>query len=79
MTSEMSRMSFEAARPSIDRIMSLKRKVIRYKIRTASEPIYDDELIKNMTIETLQHAAQFETGSFRSPNWKNRSLFNFRD
>ena len=42
----MSRMSFEAVRPSVDRIMSLDRKIIGYKIRTISKPIYKDELVK---------------------------------
>ena len=51
MTSEMSRMSFEAARPSLDRLTSLERKVIGYKTKTVSEPIYGDELVKNMTVE----------------------------
>jgi len=49
--SEMSRMSFEPARLNIDRSMSLDRKVIGYKTRTISEPIYEDELLKNLTIE----------------------------
>jgi len=49
-TGEMSRMSFEAVRPNLDRLISLKRKVIGYKSRTVSEPIYEDELVKNMTI-----------------------------
>jgi len=43
---EMSRMSFESARHSVDRSMSLNRKVIGYKTRTISEPIYEDELLK---------------------------------
>ena len=47
----MSRMSFEAARPSVDRSMSLERKVIWYKTRIVSEPIYEDELVKNTSIE----------------------------
>jgi len=51
LTSDMSRMSFESVRPNIDRNMSLERKIIRYKTRTVSEPIYEDELVKNMTIE----------------------------
>ena len=46
MTSEMSRRSFEPARHGIDRSMSLDRKVIRYKTRTISEPIYEDKLLK---------------------------------
>jgi len=31
--------------------MSLDRKDIGYKNRTVSEPIYEDELVKNMTVE----------------------------
>ena len=46
MASEMSRMSFESVRHSVDRSMSLDRKVIGYKSRTISEPIYEDELLK---------------------------------
>ena len=45
MLSEMSRTSFELVRTSLD------KKVIRYKTRTVSEPIYEDELLKNMTME----------------------------
>ena len=51
MISEMSRMSFEAVRLNIEQLMSLDRKVIGYKTRTVSEPIYEDELVKNMTME----------------------------
>ena len=43
--SEMSRMSFDAVRPSIDRITSLERKVFGYETRTISEPIYELSLI----------------------------------
>ena len=49
----MNRMSFEAARPSVDRIMSLGRKIIGSKTRTVSEPIYEDELVKNMTVDNM--------------------------
>ena len=42
MASEMSKMSFEPARHSVDRSMSLERNVIRHKTRTVSEPIYED-------------------------------------
>ena len=56
MTTEISRMSFESIRYSVDRSMSLDRKVIRYKIRTVSEPIYEDKLVKNMTIEICYEA-----------------------
>jgi len=31
--------------------MSLERKVIWYNIRTVNEPIYEDKLVKNMTME----------------------------
>ena len=38
MTSEMSRMSFEPKRYSVDQSINLDRKVIGYKMRTVSEP-----------------------------------------
>ena len=56
--SEMSRMSFEPARHSVDRSMSLDRKVIEYKIRTISEPIYEDELLKSLTVEICYEATK---------------------
>jgi len=56
MTSEITRMSFEAARPSLDQLTSLDRKVIRYKTRIVSELIYEDELVKNMTTEICYEA-----------------------
>ena len=63
MTSEMSRMSFEAARPSVDQIMSLDRKVIGYKTRIVSEPIYEDELVKNMIMEIYYEATNTNPNS----------------
>ena len=39
-TREMSRISFESTRPSVDRSMSLDSKVTGYKTRIVSEPIY---------------------------------------
>jgi len=56
MASEISRMSFESARHSIDRSMSLDRKVIGYQTWTISEPVYEDELLKNLTMETYYEA-----------------------
>ena len=56
MASVMSRMSFELARHSVDRSMSLDRKVIGYKTRTISEPTYEDELLKNLTMEICYEA-----------------------
>ena len=50
-TSEMSKMSFEPARHSVEQSMSLDRKAIRYKARPISESIYEDELVKNITME----------------------------
>jgi len=47
----MSRMIFKSAGPSLNRSMSIERKVIVYKTRTLSEPIYENELVKNMTME----------------------------
>jgi len=58
MTSEMSRMSFEPARHSVDRSTSLDRKVIGYKTRTISEPIYEDELLKNLTMKICYEATK---------------------
>ena len=63
MTSEMSKMSFEAARPSVHRIMSPNRKVIGYKTRTVSEPIYEDELVKNMTTKICYEATNINPNS----------------
>ena len=63
----MSRMSFEATRPSVNRIMSLNRKVIGYKTRTISEPIYEDELVKNMTMETCYEATNTKPNSICIP------------
>ena len=51
MTCEISRISFELARHSVDWNMRLDRKVIGYKIRTVSELIYKDELEKSITTE----------------------------
>jgi len=51
MTSEMGRISFEPARNSINQSISLDRKVVGYKTRTISEPIYEDKLVKSMTME----------------------------
>jgi len=51
MTSEISKMSFQLERHNIDQIMSVKRKIIGYKTRIASEKINKDELFKNMTID----------------------------
>ena len=55
-TDEMSRMSFEAARNSVDRSMSLDRKVNGYKTRTITEPIYEDKLLKNLAVEICYEA-----------------------
>ena len=46
-------MSFEPARHSTDRSMSLNRKVVGYRTKTISESIYEDELVKNMTMKLL--------------------------
>ena len=42
MTSEMSRINFKPIRHSVDSSISLDRKVIGYKTRIISEPIYED-------------------------------------
>ena len=67
MTSEMSRMSFETERPSLDRLTSLERKVIGYKIRTVSEPIYKDELVKNMTMKISYEATNTNRNRIYNP------------
>ena len=59
----MSRISFETARPSLDRLTSLDRKVIGYKTRTLSEPIYEDELVKHMTMEISYEATNTNSNS----------------
>ena len=51
MTYEMSRISFEPARHNVDQSMSLERKIIGCKARATNEPVYEDELLKNMTME----------------------------
>ena len=55
-------MSFEPARHSVDWSMSLDRKVVRYKTIAVSEPIYKDELVKNMTMKICYEATN------RNPN-----------
>ena len=67
MASEMSRMSFEPARHSVDRSMSLDRKVIGYKTRTISEPIYEDELLKDLTMEICYEATKTNPNSIYIP------------
>ena len=67
MTSKMSRMSFEFTRPIVGRSLSLDRKVIGYKTRTVSEPIYEDELVKNMTIEISYEATNTNPNSIYIP------------
>jgi len=67
MTSEMSRMSFEPARHSVGRSMSLDRKIIGYKTSTVSEPIYEDELVKNMTMEICYEVTNTNPNSIYIP------------
>jgi len=63
MPNEMSRMSFELERYSVDQSMSLDRKVIGYKTRTNNEPIYEDELVKNLTMEICYEATNINPNS----------------
>ena len=67
MISKMSRMNFEPARHSIDWSMSLATKVIRYKTWTVSEPIYEDQLVNNMTIEICYEATNTNSNSIYIP------------
>lgn len=63
MTSEISRMSFKPASHSVDRSMNLDRKVIGYKTKTVSESIYEDELVKNMTMEICYEVTNTNSNS----------------
>ena len=67
MTSEMSRMSFEPIRHRVDRNVSLDRKIIGYKTRIVSEPIYEDELVKNMTMEICYEVTNTNPNSIYIP------------
>jgi len=58
-----SRMSFECARHTVDRSMSLDKKVIGYKTRTISELIYEDELLKNLTMQICYEATNTNPNS----------------
>jgi len=49
------------------RNMSLDRKVIEYKIRTISEPIYEDKLVKNITMEICYEATNTNPNSIYTP------------
>ena len=59
----MSRMNFESARLSVDQSMSLNKKVIRYKIGTVSEPVYENELVKNITMEICYEVTNTNSNS----------------
>ena len=63
----MSRMSFEPIKHSVNRSISLDRKVIRYKIKTVSEPIYKDKLVKNMTMGICYEATSTNSNSISIP------------
>jgi len=65
--SEMGIMSFESTRYSVDRSKSLNRKVIGYKTKTISEPIYEDELLKNLTMEICYEATNTNPNSIYIP------------
>ena len=60
-------MSFEPTSHSIDRSMSLDRKVTRCKTRTVSESIYEDELIKNITTEIRHEVTNANPSSIYFP------------
>ena len=47
--------------------MSLDRKVIRYKTKIVSEPIYEDELVKNMTMKISYEATNTNPNSINIP------------
>ena len=60
-------MNFEFTKHSVDQIMSLARKVIGYKTRTVSEPIHEDELVKNMTMEICYETTNINHNSIYIP------------
>jgi len=60
-------MSFEPARHSVNRSTSLDRKVIGYKTRTISEPIYEDELLKNLPMKICYEARNTNPNSIYIP------------
>ena len=67
MTNEMIRMSLELTRHGVDRSMSLDRKVIGYKTRTVSQSIYEDKLVKNMTIKICYDATNTNPNNIYIP------------
>ena len=60
-------MSFETAVHNVDRSMSLERKVIGYKTRIISELIYEDKLVKNMTMEICYETTNTNPNSVYIP------------
>jgi len=62
-TTKMSIMKFELARHNVDRSKSWVRMIIGYKTRTVSEPIYENELVKNMTMEICYEVTKTNSNS----------------
>jgi len=58
MTSEIRRMSVEPAKHKLDQNMSLDRKIIWYKTRIVGETIYENKLVKNLTMEMCYGATR---------------------
>ena len=67
MTNEINRMSFKPARHSVDESISLDRKVVGYKTRTISEPIYENEFVKNITMEICYETTNANPNSIYIP------------
>jgi len=67
MANKMNRMSFEPARHNIDQSTSFDRKVKGYEIRTISEPIYEDELVKNLMMEICYEGTNTNPNSICIP------------
>ena len=63
----MSRMSYEPTRRSVDQSMCLDRKVMGYKIRIVNDSIYEDELVKNMTMKICYEATNTNPNSIYIP------------
>ena len=67
-TSEMSGMSFKPATNTVDRSISLDRKIIGYITRTVSEPTHNDELLKNITMKICYETTNTNPNSIYIPN-----------
>ena len=63
LTSEIRRMSVEPAKHKLDQNMSLDRKIIWYKTRIVGETIYENKLVKKLTMEMCYGATRTNRNS----------------